>query len=85
MTVHVFALGINTYRDPITSLKCCEHDARSIVALFKEGFGYQAEYLEERKAEDIIDRFKALRSKVQSGDTFVFYFSGHGKIGRAHV
>lgn len=77
MAVHVFALGVNSYREPITSLKCCERDARAVAALFKEGFGYEVEYLEERKAEDILARIKEL--KPRPGDTFVFYFSGHGK------
>lgn len=79
MAVYVQALGINQYRPPIQSLLCCERDARAVVALLKEGFDFHAEYLEERKAEDVLQRIEALEPELKPGDTYVFYFSGHGK------
>ena len=79
MTVRILTLGINNYRAPIPSLLCCERDAPDLTGVFKEGFGFDAQYLEERKTEDVVQRIEGLGKRLKPGDTFVFYFSGHGK------
>jgi hypothetical protein len=65
--------------EPIISLKCAERDARELAALFKYELGYQAEYLEGSTVDDIQSSIARLADKLQAGDTFIFYFSGHGK------
>ena len=80
MTVRALALGINQYRDPlIPALQCCERDAREVTSVLKDGFGFDAVYLEERMTEQIEARIEDLGAQLKPGDTFVFYFSGHGK------
>jgi hypothetical protein len=79
MAVYVHTLGVNNYRHPIASLRCCERDAHDVAALLAEGFGFKAEYLEERKTDDVVDRIEALEPLLKPGDSYVFFFSGHGK------
>jgi formylglycine-generating enzyme required for sulfatase activity/uncharacterized caspase-like protein len=80
MSTHVFCIGVNGFRDAlIPSLLSCERDARDFSALLKEGFGYQAEYLEERMTEEIEQRLIDLGRRLRPGDLFILYFSGHGK------
>ena len=79
MTTYAFTLGVNHYEPPIDTLKCAERDARELAGLLKHQFGFEAEYLEERNAEDIESRIGALAERLRPGDQFLFYFSGHGK------
>jgi hypothetical protein len=80
MAHYAFFVGVNRYQDEaIRPLKCAERDARDLCALFDLKLGFEAHYLEERKGEDIEDRIERLSQRLQPGDTFLFYFAGHGK------
>lgn len=79
MTTHLVALGVNDYRSPVSPLKCCLRDAREVVAVFKERFGFNALLVESPTLEALISSLRRLERELKSGDTFVFYFSGHGK------
>lgn len=46
--------------------------------VLKHRMGFKAEYLEERKTEDIERRIVELGKSLRPGDVFVFSFSGHG-------
>ena len=80
MSIVAVGLGVNVCKDPlIPVLLCCERDAREFTGLLKDGFGFDVHYLEERVTEHIEERIEALGERLKPGDTFIFYFSGHGK------
>ncbi|MFN9031383.1 MAG: caspase family protein [Betaproteobacteria bacterium] len=79
MTTYAFCLGVNQYTWPIPALRCAERDAIKLAALMGETLGFEAEVLEERTTSGIEKRIEALGQRLRPGDSFVFYFSGHGK------
>lgn len=80
MARYAFFKGVNRYNDPsITSLKCAERDARDLSGIFQHKLGFDARYLEENTAEEIVQRIDQIGQRLKPGDTFLFYFAGHGK------
>ncbi|WP_051279455.1 SUMF1/EgtB/PvdO family nonheme iron enzyme [Chitinilyticum aquatile] len=79
MARYGFFIGINPYQDPnIGVLKCAENDARELTGVFQHKLGFQTTYIEERDAPGILEKLQGIERKLQAGDTFLFYFSGHG-------
>jgi hypothetical protein len=80
MATYVLCLGVDTYEDEnISPLKCAERDALSLCTLFNDQFKFEAAVMTDRKTEDIEKRIRKLGEKLRPDDTFIFYFSGHGK------
>lgn len=80
-----FALfvGVDSYpRDlSIPPLRYAQADAVELWAVFKGrlGYGDRARLLQAPSAVEVNDALDELGQQVRSGDTFVFYFSGHGR------
>lgn len=82
MTTYLVSLGVNDYRHPISPLKCCQRDAREVVSVFKERFGFHAHLIESTTLDALVSMLRRIELQLAPGDTFVFYFSGHGKAHR---
>lgn len=80
-------IGIDKYKNGITSLKCAVSDAKALTAEFAKAQFDSVESLlnEEAHCETILDQVETMVSEMQSGDLFLFYFSGHGReFGNTH-
>lgn len=76
-----FLVGINKYSD--SALRGCVNDVITIFQILTSKFGFKAEEIKvvadyEATKENIINGLKWLTTGVQSGDTIVFHYSGHG-------
>jgi WD40 repeat protein len=84
--LYVLAVGINDYWDSKLHLNFAVPDARSIAVGLQQGGGklYERVNITTVLNADVsaakLDRvFADLKGKVQTGDVFVFFLSGHGK------
>ena len=83
MPLHALFIGINQYeadRD-IPQLRYAHKDARLLYALFSEALGHDAANIHLLDVPNSVDAFKQLKAigkRVRSGDSFLFFFSGHG-------
>jgi len=76
-----FLVGINKYSD--SALRGCVNDVITIFQILTSKFGFKTEEIKvvadyEATKENIINGLKWLTTGVQSGDTIVFHYSGHG-------
>lgn len=83
MPLHALFIGINQYeadRD-IPQLRYAHKDARLLYTLFSEVLGHDAANIHLLDVPNSVDAFKQLKAigkRVRSGDSFLFFFSGHG-------
>lgn len=64
-------------------LRSCVNDARLMVHVLRERFGFEEEAITllldgEATRERMLAGLQELRARARSGDSVVFYFSGHG-------
>ncbi len=82
MSTYLLSIGINDYTDrAFKALTCCENDATEIHALFKRNLdlGERARKLVGRVTTvDVKNELRRIRHEIRNGDTFVFFFAGHG-------
>lgn len=82
MTTYLLAIGINHYTDrAFRTLSCCENDATELHSLFKRNLELGDRAHKLIGAVSIADVKTALRrigQEIRNGDTFVFFFAGHG-------
>jgi len=76
-----FLVGINKYSN--SALRGCVNDVITIFQILTSKFGFKAEEIKvvsdyEATKENIVNGLKWLTTGVQSGDTIVFHYSGHG-------
>ncbi len=75
-------VGVNEYQAPIASLNYARHDATSLYEFFVRSRSYRANMVDilstEVTAEKILRAIKSTMAKLEPGDLFLFYFSGHG-------
>ena len=90
--LHIFTVGINTYQPGVGPLTFARTDAQA----FADSLRNQARPLfdtvmvtslfDGRATKKAIDStFRVIRDKVDSSDTFVFFFSGHGALVKNHL
>ncbi len=77
-------VGVNSYRAPITSLKCAERDAIDMYALFSRLPGYADVSAftgtTATRADDVRRGIEDRLRTVGPGDLAVLYFAGHGTM-----
>lgn len=82
MSTYLLSIGINDYTDrAFTALTCCENDATEIHSLFKRNLelGERARKLVGRVTmAEVKNELRRIGQEVRNGDTFVFFFAGHG-------
>lgn len=86
-TLHVLAIGINTYKNAAYNLNYAQPDAFSFVeklserskAIFKSINRVEI-YDEEATKENIATGFKTIISRAKPEDVFMFYYAGHGTL-----
>ena len=86
-TCHLFAVGINQYKNENMSLNYAFADAKDFAetiasksgALFSEVKLYQL-FDQEATRKNIIDKLVALSNIVKPEDVFIFYYAGHGSM-----
>ena len=80
-------VGIDKYKNGITSLNCAVSDAKALTSAFaREQFDSVESLLnEEAHCETILEQVEKTILDLEAGDLFVFYFSGHGReVGNNH-
>ena len=82
MTTYLLAIGINQYTDrAFRALSCCENDATELHSLFKRNLdlGDRARKLVGAVSiADVKNELRRIGQEIRNGDTFVFFFAGHG-------
>jgi len=83
-TLHVFAVGLNKYRNPALNLSYAEPDARGIVAFFQEkgtrlfkDVKVTEIFNEEATKATILAKMKELQ-RTNPQDVVLIYLAGHG-------
>ncbi|MGB3754777.1 MAG: caspase family protein [Rivularia sp. (in: cyanobacteria)] len=76
-----FIIGINNYKNGISSLKTAVNDAKKLVETLREKHGYQVwvcldEVATLSKLNQLLE--KTLLEQVTENDRLLFYFAGHG-------
>ena len=80
---YALLVGINAYqRHPLNG---CVKDAMTMKELLIRRFGYAEENIEiltdtDATRNGILQGFARMRQKVREGDSFLFYYSGHGTV-----
>jgi Caspase domain len=84
---HLFAVGINQYKNPRMSLNYAKPDAESFLdAMGKKGstlfknVEVHTLYDKDASRENILKKMDELSIKVQPEDVFIFYYAGHGSM-----
>ena len=85
---HALLVGINNYQNDIGTLKYCVSDVEAFRATLIQVVGYKPRNVhlmtDQMSGQDlpnfinILLRLENLANRIQIGDTFIFYFSGHG-------
>ena len=71
-------VGVNTYDDKeIRNLQFSRQDAHSLCDLFKD-IGYETTCLLDPRASEVLAAVQDSTSGLGAGDSFLFYFAGHG-------
>ena len=85
-TCHIFAVGINKYKNPKLVLNYAKPDAESFIklvdqksSLFKS-IELHSLYDEEATRQAILSRLDELATKIHPEDVFIFYYAGHGSM-----
>lgn len=82
MRTFFLSVGINRYKDQAyPELSCCENDANELQALFKRSLklGDRARKLVGSVSmTSVYDEIHRIGGEIRNGDTFVFFFAGHG-------
>ena len=85
VSLYVFAVGINKYKNPALNLNYAEPDARGIAAFFqKQGPGLfksvaiREIYNEQATRENILSQLSRLQG-INSQDAVLIYLAGHGE------
>jgi hypothetical protein len=84
VSLYVFAVGINKYKNPALNLNYAEPDARSITDFFKlqgkelfKNVEIREIYNEQATKENILSRLSQLQS-INPQDVVLIYLAGHG-------
>lgn len=75
-------IGINQYVDKaFTALTCPEEDASELYSLFKRDLGLGAnahKLVGQPSTLDVKRRLRSIGQQIRNGDSFIFFFAGHG-------
>jgi WD40 repeat protein len=90
-TLHIMAVGINTYKNGAYSLNYAQPDAKSFVdqvtvgyeKIFKDVNKVEI-YNEQATKENIIGGFNSIIAKAKPEDVFIFFYAGHGSLDEEH-
>lgn len=88
-TLHLIVVGINAYQNPAMSLNYAladatafkteiEKDAQTVISTTKTYFVTDA----EASKEGILTAFNQVQQNAKAQDVFIFYYAGHGVIGK---
>ena len=77
-------VGINQYKDrQIANLNCCIQDASALFGLFRT-YGFDARLLIDPGEARVKNEVSSMADNLKPGDSFFFYFAGHGFTRKAH-
>ena len=84
---YLVSVGISDYPGTKMDLYLPANDASTIKYIYSKNLVTECVLLTNANAtkKRICMKLQATFSKASYDDTVVFFFSGHGKIGRAHV
>jgi hypothetical protein len=86
-TLHILAVGINTYQNAAYNLNYAQPDAFAFTEKLKLGSKTLFKrvnpieiYNENATKENILTGFKAIIARAKPEDVFLFYYAGHGTL-----
>jgi len=86
-TCHVFAIGINRYKNTKLTLNYAREDAEAFVQSIKqhsEKLFHKIEvhtlFDEEASKTNILQKLEDLKGSIQANDVLLFYYAGHGSM-----
>jgi uncharacterized caspase-like protein len=91
-SLHILAVGINTYMNSAYNLNYAQPDAKAFVEklthisnqrIFKNIDKVEI-YNEQATKENIIKGFNSIIAKAKPEDVFVFFYAGHGSLDDDH-
>lgn len=90
-SLHILAVGINTYKNGAYNLNYAQPDALSFVEkvstnsdkIFKSVNKVEI-YNEDATKENIIKGFNTIIAKARPEDVFIFFYAGHGSLDEEH-
>jgi len=73
-------VAVDHYEDEqILSLTCAENDGIELHGFFKHEAGYdEVKLLRKPNSQEVLDTAVSVISSLEEGDTFIFFFAGHG-------
>jgi WD40 repeat protein len=84
---HVFAIGIDTYKNPAYTLNYAREDAEAFAESVKRNGAnlYQKVivhglYDAAATRQNVLDTLKSLEAHIALNDVFIFYYAGHGSM-----
>ena len=84
---HVFAVGINKYKNSSMVLNYAHEDAEAFVDSLRKKTGTLFQkteihtlYDEQATRKSVLDTLEMLAKKIAPHDVFVFYYAGHGSM-----
>ena len=82
-TIYALLVGVDKYAGGVTNLNGCENDVQEFSDLLKERYGAEEKNTKlllskDATRENIIKGFTDHLSQAKTGDTALFYYSGHG-------
>jgi hypothetical protein len=88
--IYALFVGINAYQSPVSPLSCCVNDALGMQANLVSSSlwsGASITCLTDAQATKsaIQNAITTFASKMGAGDTFFFFFAGHGSSGNSHA
>jgi hypothetical protein len=77
---YAIVIGINKYRQPLSTLLTPVNDARAMAAVLTESYGFQVKLLLDQDATrvNILDAIVQFRDTLNENDSLLIYYAGHG-------
>ncbi len=73
-------IGINNYRDGITTLKTPVNDAKEVANILQNIYGFETILLADNSAtkDGILETIENIAKKTKANDQMIIYYGGHG-------
>jgi len=76
---YALIIGNNNYQH-ISKLETARNDAKELDVILREKYGFETEVLLDAKRDDILKSLNRFRNKLESNDSFLLYYAGHGEF-----
>jgi len=75
---YALVIGNNDYQKDIRKLKNAVNDAKRMVSVLSEKYGFETKLLTNAKRQDILSAINYYRNTMTENDNLLIFYSGHG-------